>query len=307
MFKNPRKTIISDTRITTEALFNKIITRLESPNREEFLLQVMPIVGGEDSIKKEEYFDLFVETVHEWLTEKERHQYRRLKSMGVCRRHLCISCGSYEHTDNACGEIICSQCGVVETYINNTHSGLTFSQQQDVGEQQIYPYRRSNHFSEWCTNFQAKGSTTIPDEVYERIENQMKKQRIYDVDKLNTNVLKSMMKELKLNKYYENIPHILYKLNGQPPPRLTDTQEQQMKIMFNQILNPFDVAVAAVAPMRKNFLSYSYVLRKFSELLELDHITESFTLLKSREKLAIQDLIWKNICGQLGWRFIPSI
>ena len=58
---------------------------------------------------------------------------------------------------------------------------------------------------------------------------------------------------------------------------------------------------------RKNFLSYSYVLHKFCELLEYDHLLEYFSLLKSREKLHAQDLIWEKICNDLNWEFIPSL
>jgi len=59
--------------------------------------------------------------------------------------------------------------------------------------------------------------------------------------------------------------------------------------------------------MRKNFLSYSYVLHKFCQLLELDHLLKHFPLLKSREKLHQQDKIWKLICRDLQWEYIPSI
>ena len=58
---------------------------------------------------------------------------------------------------------------------------------------------------------------------------------------------------------------------------------------------------------RKNFLSYSYVLHKFCELLEYDNLLPHFPLLKSREKLQQQDNIWKLICKDLNWEFIPSI
>ena len=57
----------------------------------------------------------------------------------------------------------------------------------------------------------------------------------------------------------------------------------------------------------KNFLSYSYVLHKFCELLEFDNLLEYFPLLKSREKLHQQDLIWEKICKDLNWEFIPSL
>ena len=58
---------------------------------------------------------------------------------------------------------------------------------------------------------------------------------------------------------------------------------------------------------RKNFLSYSYVLHKFCELLELDELLVYFPLLKSREKLQQQDFIWKKICKDLKWQYIPSV
>ena len=51
----------------------------------------------------------------------------------------------------------------------------------------------------------------------------------------------------------------------------------------------------------------TYVLYKFSELLELNDLLKHFSLLKSREKLQQQDAIWKNICKELQWEFIPSI
>ena len=58
---------------------------------------------------------------------------------------------------------------------------------------------------------------------------------------------------------------------------------------------------------RKNFLSYSYVLHKFCELLELDELLSYFPLLKSREKLQQQDNIWEKICSSLKWQYIASI
>ena len=55
------------------------------------------------------------------------------------------------------------------------------------------------------------------------------------------------------------------------------------------------------------FLSYSYVIHKFIQLLGIDEYLEYFPLLKSREKLYQQDKIWKNICLELDWLFIHSI
>ena len=57
---------------------------------------------------------------------------------------------------------------------------------------------------------------------------------------------------------------------------------------------------------RKNFLSYSFVLHKFCELLEFDHLLECFPLHKQLDILMDNDDIWKKICTDLNWDFISS-
>jgi hypothetical protein len=74
--------------------------------------------------------------------------------------------------------------------------------------------------------------------------------------------------------------------------------------MFMEAQEPFK----QVCPtQRKNFLSYNYTFYKFLELLGLDEYKKYFPLLKSREKLYLQDEIWREICKILKWEFIKSI
>ena len=80
--------------------------------------------------------------------------------------------------------------------------------------------------------------------------------------------------------------------------------EEIIRNMFKSIQVPF---VKYCPNNRKNFLSYNYVVYKFFELLELDEYLNCFQLLKSRTKLHQQDIIWKSICKDLGWQFIPSL
>ena len=85
---------------------------------------------------------------------------------------------------------------------------------------------------------------------------------------------------------------------------LYPSHEEKLRHMFKEIQNPF---MKYCPENRKNFLSYSYVLHKFCELLEFDDLLTYFPLLKSREKLQQQDIIWKSICNELKWQYIPSI
>jgi len=80
--------------------------------------------------------------------------------------------------------------------------------------------------------------------------------------------------------------------------------EERLRIMFKDIQKPFD---DNCPKERKNFLSYSYVLYKFCELLSEDKYLKYFPLLKSKEKLYQQDLIWNKICNTLHWEYIATI
>ena len=86
--------------------------------------------------------------------------------------------------------------------------------------------------------------------------------------------------------------------------RFTPEIEEQLRLMFIAIQEPFS-KVAPVA--RKNFLSYKYLLHKVAELCGFDEILQFLSLLKGKDKLMRQDAIYKGICQQLNWQFIPSI
>ena len=116
--------------------------------------------------------------------------------------------------------------------------------------------------------------------------------------------LRKILRKLSLNIYYEHAPYIINRLNGVPAPTMDRETEEKLIVMFKEIQGPF---MKYCPKWRKNFLSYSYVLHKFVQLLGLDHFLPSFTLLKSREKLHQQDMIWKNICKDLKWEFIRSL
>lgn len=74
--------------------------------------------------------------------------------------------------------------------------------------------------------------------------------------------------------------------------------------MFDKIQEPFE---KHCPKERINFLSYSYVLHKFFQLLGFDEYVKCFPLLKSRQKLRIQDETWKKICYDCGWEYYPSV
>jgi len=215
--------------------------------------------------------------------------------------NICKTCNIEKILYLSEGKVICKKCGEETNILIDSDKP---SYKDPPREITYFSYKRINHFNEWLAQFQAKETTDIPQEVYDEILIELKKERINDMNTLNPKKLREILKKKKKNKYYEHVPHIINKLNGITPPIMTRETEEELRRMFKEIQVPFHKFCPKA---RKNFLSYSYVLHKFVELLELDEFIPCFMLLKSREKLHQQDQIWKQICEYLNWQYIPSI
>ena len=171
-------------------------------------------------------------------------------------------------------------------------------------EMSYYAYKKINHLNEWLAQFQAKETTEISAAILDQIRSELRKERITDMSKVKPSKLKDVIKKLKLNRCYDHVAHILNRLNGISAPVLSREIEEKLRFMFKEIQFSF---VKHCPKKRSNFLSYSYVLYKFCELLELDDYLPCFPLLKSREKLYMQDKIWQKICEDMAWEFIRTV
>lgn len=215
--------------------------------------------------------------------------------------YFCKKCNVDKIINQSEGSIVCPSCGETEYIIIECE---TSNYKDPVIEKPAYPYKRANHLSEWLASFQAKETTDIPNEVYNSIIAELQKYRITNPKDITLKKMKEILKKLRLHNYYEHTPHIISKITGQPAPTISREMEEKIKSMFNDIQVPFSMFCPS---SRINFLSYSYTLHKICQLLELDDFTHCFPLLKSRDKLKIQDSIWKKICNYNSWDFIPSV
>lgn len=194
----------------------------------------------------------------------------------------------------------CPQCGFQEFVLVDSDKP---SYKDPPREVSYYAYKRINHFNEWLAQIQAKESTDIPQEVFDAIFAELKKERITDIGNIKTSKIREILKKLKFNKYYEHAAHIMNRINGKNAPVITRETEEKLRHMFIEIQPSFQKHCPAG---RSNFLSYSYVLYKFCELLELDEYLPNFPILKNRDKLFCQDKIWQEICKDLRWQYIKS-
>jgi hypothetical protein len=213
----------------------------------------------------------------------------------------CPVCDNEMHFSQNEAMLGCAECGYQDFILIDSEKP---SYKDPPREISYFAYKKINHLNEWLAQFQAKETTEIPTEIFEQIQMELRKERIIDTLKLKPSKLREMLKKLKLSKYYEHVAHIMNRLNGVQAPVLSREVEDKLRFMFREIQPSF---IKHCPKGRSNFLSYSYVLYKFCQLLELDDFLPCFPLLKSREKLYMQDKIWQCICDDMGWEFIKSI
>ena len=214
---------------------------------------------------------------------------------------LCELCGNEMNMCLNEANLTCSNCGHQEFILVDSDKP---SYKDPPREICYYAYKKINHFNEWLAQFQAKESTEIPSEVYDAILYQLKREQITNMSHLKPTKLREILRKMKYSKYYEHIPHIINRLNGQNAPFMSREDEEKLRHMFREIQPSFK---KHCPQGRRNFLSYGYVLYKFCELLEMDEYLACFPLLKNRDKLYLQDKTWEKICKDQYWQYVRTV
>lgn len=313
MFRLPRRQIVGQTTVSLATLHELICEHLQSSEELEddyngyvmdyhlFMNKQSGESGGERATVRAAYLEQVASKYADDISEVAD----ALSAIQRARhpRERCEDCGGYLLV--APGSETCEQCGVTAPRSDDTISAVPFGISVDSSR---FPYRRSHHFSEWLSQIQGRESTSIPDEDIERIKEQIRKERL-NVRTMDTKRLRTVLKTLRLQRLYEHSAYLLHQLGGPQPTQLPHELEQTFKQWFASIQAPFSRHVKTVCPQRSNFLSYSFVLQKFCIKANRPDLARTFSQLKSREKLILQDKIWKLICAdpEVQWEFVPSV
>ena len=200
------------------------------------------------------------------------------------------------------GILICNnpQCGIFITYIIDSSKP---SNKEPPNEVSYTAYIRLNHFKEILSQFQAKETTQIPDEVIEAIRARIKKERITDMKLINYDKMREILRKLGLNKYFEHIQYI-NSIFGIKPPIMNEELHETLCVLFIEIQKPWAVHCPA---NRTNFFNYTYTLYQLCVLLDQTQYLPYIPMMKDREKQLEQDMIWKKVCHDLDWEFFPTV
>ena len=203
-----------------------------------------------------------------------------------------------------CGEV----GGRVDSHISayNDACGTSFPQRHKPRlprQHTLSSYKRLNHFRNVVLRIQAKEDISICSTHITRLREYMKHTYPYtNPEKYTFANIKSALKILRLQCYYNHVFYLIYLFSGKRLVNLSTDQMKTLTNMFIAIQEPFSTCRQS----RVNMLSYLYLIRKFSELLGWKRLSRSVPLLKSRIKIRQQDTIWAAICAKMGYQYLPS-
>ena len=200
------------------------------------------------------------------------------------------------------GVAVCHKCGSQDVVLVDSDRFLARSEtSKDYSTQS---YRRVNHLTEHLNQIQGRETTVIPEALVDSIMLELKKERVTDMRNLNNRMIRGILKRLGASRYYEHITTIIRTINGLPPVRISPELEEKIKNMFREIQPAYN----RVCPSnRTNFLQYNFCIARILLLLGEPELASYFPPLKSREKQCTQDAIWKSVCKELGWKYMPSL
>ena len=213
---------------------------------------------------------------------------------------LCDNCNCELNINPDTGEAICEKCGMVQYRVIN--SKLPTYKNNNI-EKNNYPYKKFNHFVDCLNKIQGKETIHITDDIINNIAINIRKHNL-NYDEVKVKDMREILREMKLSKYYNHIAYILSKITGKQPPTLKKETEEYLKSLFKDIEKSFE---KNKQPNRTNFPSYHYILHKMFEYLNLTSFLDYAPLPLDNEKILLQDELWKKICEDIGWKFIPSI
>ena len=132
--------------------------------------------------------------------------------------HNCLICNQGELIPlEEEGVLICNnvECGKFVVNIIDNQKPLNKEMPNEVS---YTAYIRLNHFKEILSQFQAKETTKIPDELFDAVRNRIVKER-KELKEVNYAEMRSILSTLGYNKYFEHIQYINCLLYTSPSPR----------------------------------------------------------------------------------------
>lgn len=227
-------------------------------------------------------------------------------------RIICDNCRSKNIILSENIIFICIDCGFEKEVYANTMSYKDISRTNIL---QKYTYERRSHFRDCINQFQGKQNCKI-EKICEDLEKEFEKHHLLIGTSENTprqerfkNIGKEhimlFLKELHYDKQYENVNLIHSQITGKKCEDISHIEDQLMA--------DFDVLVSLYIKKfkyekkidRKSFMNIQYVFFQLLNKNKYPCRKEDFNILKTIDRKAFHDDVFKELFEELGWNHTP--
>jgi hypothetical protein len=207
---------------------------------------------------------------------------------------------------------ICIECGYEKEIFANT---LSYKDMSRTNILQKYSYERRSHFRDCINQFQGKQNCKIDEDIYASLEDQFEKLHMLVGDKNSPKEIRYQnieqdhvllfLKELGYDKQYENAKYIYSVITGKKCPDISHIEEQLM-IDFDLLVNLYIKKFKYEKKIdRKSFMNIQYVFFQLLSKNKYPCKKEDFNILKTIDRKAFHDDVFKLLFEELGWNHTP--
>ena len=228
------------------------------------------------------------------------------KLTNICKKKGCNGTVLMESSTH---NYICSACGLMQDSIVEfcLDTNVNFSDREKYSKTTM-PYEPLAHFKEHMSRLQGIERTEIPDVIIDAVKHRCYIHRIDPIKNphlLTYTRCRQFLQDEGFPGAFENICQIITRVTGgHRPVTFTPEQVNILTMMFLQIQGPYEKIKLRVK--RLNMLSYAYTTYKCCELMGYTFALPYLPLFRDQMNLQKADDIWKKICTELKWQFVPT-
>lgn len=206
----------------------------------------------------------------------------------------------------------CSLCGAEQEAKQYTTS---YKDADRINISSKYTYDRKIHFRDCMNQYQGKQNCTIPQKVYDDLEDAFERHYLLVGDRNERKEIRFsritrdhvgiFLKELGYSKQYENIILIHYNMTGKKPDDISHLEDTLLN-EFELLIDTYDAHYQHKID-RINFISTHYVLYQLLQKHKHPCEKEDFVVLKTMDRKFFHEDICRDLFQKLGWNFGSSI
>jgi len=223
----------------------------------------------------------------------------------------CSNCPNRKDFEILDGNIyVCNKCYARQTVLRHNSS---YTDIDRVNISSKYMYDPKIHFRDCIKQYQGKQNCTIPQKVYDDLEQQFGRHHLLEggpnasreerFRNITKNHILIFLKELGYANHYENVHLIHYNFTGIRPDDIGYLEDQLLDD-FDRLIEVYHREFKDIK--RKNFINTQYVLYQLLRHHKHPCKKEEFVVLKTIDRKCFHDEVMKVLMSHLGMNMFPT-